>query len=95
MENTHSLSQLIIWHHHVAEIEEADANQHANLINEDFQAIQYLANEMDLLQSCYTKPGSISIIQPSSKEPDLSYLHQSISTSSNSLYASRFLCHQK
>jgi hypothetical protein len=44
MENTHSLSQLIIWYHRVAEIEEADANQHANLINEDFQPIQYLAN---------------------------------------------------
>jgi hypothetical protein len=50
MENTHSLlSQLILWYHCVAEIEEADANPHANLINKDFQAMQDIANEMDLL----------------------------------------------
>jgi hypothetical protein len=95
MRRIHSISQLILWYHHVAKIEEADANQHANLIHEDFQAVQDKANEMDLLQSCFTKPGSISIIKPSSEELDLSYLHQSISTSSNSIYTSRYLCYHK
>jgi hypothetical protein len=92
MVNIHNITQLISWYHHASELE-ADANDYADIIQNDFKAIQELANELDLLQFCFPRAGSISIIHPSNEDPNLSFLHRSITTSSNSIYASRYLCH--
>jgi hypothetical protein len=80
------ITQLISWYHRASELE-ADANDYADIIQNDFKAIQELANELDPLQFCFPRAGSISIIHPSNEEPNLSYLHQSITTSSNIIYA--------
>jgi hypothetical protein len=94
MDNVHNITELISWYHRVSELE-TEAEDYANIIQNNFKIVQELAQGLDLLQSCFPRPGSISIIRPSNEEPNLSYLHNSITTSSNSIYASRFLCHHK
>lgn len=88
MENLHNVSELLAWYQRVTGI-----GPPVHDITEDFEEMQDFAENLNLLQDCYSKAGSVSIISPSTGEPHLTNLHEAITTSSNSTYASRFLNH--
>lgn len=93
MVNNHDISELLKWYQRITNNAGANVNMHANIINNNFEHAQTLAAHLNLLRSCYSKAGSISLIRPSTEQPNLLYLHQSISSSSNSIFSTQYLCH--
>ena len=86
MENNHDISELVSWYQHFANMIVPDHDP-----IEDFMKLQDHAAKLNLLQDCFPNAGSISVLGPSTKEPNLSLLHRAITASSKSTYALRFL----
>jgi hypothetical protein len=93
MENHRDLSELFNWYQHFANIRQQDQGPSTvfNALIQEYA--NYTTSHRNLLQDCFPQPGSISVIQPSSQEPNLNILHRAITTSSNSTYALRYLFH--
>ena len=86
MEDKHDISELISWYQRYANTIEQD-----NHPAEDFSKLQDLAADLKLLQDCFPNTGSVSVVESSAEETNLSVLHRAITVSSNSTYALRFL----
>jgi hypothetical protein len=84
MDTPHDISQLILWYQRIGNIPAKPI---------EFVEMLQFADELNLLQDCFQKPGTISVIHPSTFEPNLSILHRSITASSNSIFAMRFIFH--
>jgi hypothetical protein len=67
MEGIGKIDQLILWFQYYF------SNMAAEALGEDFANIQVIAgDELNFLQDwCFQKPGSISLMQPSTVDPDL------------------------
>jgi hypothetical protein len=88
MENySHDISEIIRWYHRFAG---ADPPQGRDAIA-DFNSLQDLVDDLQLLQDCFPNPGSISVVVPSSEEPDLTVLHRAITVSHYCTYTLRYL----
>jgi hypothetical protein len=81
----HDLSQLILFYQIFGNSASEDD------VTEAFEEMQEIAEELNLLQGCFQQLGSVSVIRPSTDEPNLSFLHQVITESSTSFYAIRHL----
>lgn len=85
--NKHSITEIVNWYHRFAGTNPPPGH---NAIA-DFHALQDLATKLELLKDCFPHPGSISVILPSSEEPDLTVLHRAITVSHFSTYALKYL----
>jgi hypothetical protein len=82
----HDVDQLILFY-------QTFGNSTAEDVHEQFEEIQEIAQELDLLRNCFQQPGTVTVFRPPMDDPNLSFLHQVISDSSMSFYAIRHLCH--
>jgi hypothetical protein len=85
--DNHTISEIVQWYHRFTG---AHPPQDHDAVA-DFDALQQLAFKLQLLQDGFPNPGSISVVLPSSQEPDLSVLHRAVTVSHSSTYALRYL----
>jgi hypothetical protein len=86
--NVHTISEIFNFYHRFAGTNMPPSHED---VVADFQALQDLATELELLRDCFPNPGSITVVLPSSEEPDLGVLHRAITITHFSTYALKYL----
>jgi hypothetical protein len=87
MEDIHELDQLILWYQHFSNAAGEAIGEEAFADMQDFAK-----DELNVLQDCFQKMGSVSLMHPFTMDPDLPTF-QAIAESSLTYFSTRFLVH--